>query len=196
LRLLLLGPPGAGKGTQGVRLASALGVRHIAAGDVLRAEVERNTETGRRVARFLSSGELAPDDLIINALMPALVAAAGCGGYILDGFPRTERQASELDALSAQLGIPIEGAVYLDVQADELERRLLARAKIEGRDDDTSAVIARRLAVFAASTRPMIDRYARRGILITVDGTQPADGLTVEIKNRLAARKDKRVGGT
>ena len=186
MRLLLLGAPGAGKGTQGARLASALRIRHIAAGDVLRREVERNTETGRRAARFLRDGELAPDDLIIDALMPALVAATGSGGYLLDGFPRTDRQAQALDELSTQLGIPIERAVYLDVQEKELERRLLARAEIEGRADDTRDVIARRLEVFATTTRPMIDRYAQRGILLTVDGTRPPEELTAEIQRRLS----------
>jgi len=192
VRLLLLGAPGAGKGTQGARLASALGVRHIAAGDVLRHEVERKTETGRRAGRFLRAGELAPDELIIDALMPALVAAAARGGYILDGFPRTERQAGALDAISAELDIPLEGAVYLDVPDEELQRRLLARAKIEGRSDDTPDVIARRLEVFAASTRPLIDRYKAQGILVTVDGSGPVDELTNEIRSRLAERSAAR----
>jgi adenylate kinase len=188
LRLLLLGPPGAGKGTQGARLATTLSIRHIAAGDVLRLEVKRNTETGRRAGRFLRAGELAPDELIIEALMPALVAAAERGGYILDGFPRTEPQARELDAISAQLEIPLEAAVYLDVPDEELKRRLLARAEIEGRADDAPDVIARRLEVFAATTRPMIDRYEQRGILVTVDGTRPVDELALEIQTRLAER--------
>ena len=188
MRLLLLGPPGAGKGTQGARLASALAVQHIAAGDVLRNEVERKTETGRRARRFLRAGELAPDELIIEALMPALVAAAGRGGYILDGFPRTTPQALELDRISGDLSIPLEGAVYLDVPEDELTRRLLARAEIEGRSDDTPDVIARRLEVFAATTRPMVDRYEQREILLTVDGTRPIDEITGELRDRLAAR--------
>ena len=188
MRLLLLGPPGAGKGTQGAGLASALGVRHIAAGDVLRAEVARKSAVGLRAGRFLRAGELAPDDLIIDALMPTLVAAAERGGYILDGFPRTAPQAEELDTISAELNIPLEAAVYLDVPEEELTRRLLARAEIEGRSDDTPDVIARRLEVFADTTRPMIDRYAARKILVTVDGTRPVEEITSEIRGRLAAR--------
>src|SRR5215213_5886950 len=181
MRLLLLGPPGAGKGTQGARLASALGVRHIAAGDVLRAEVERRSAVGLRAGRFLRAGELAPDEVIIEALMPALVAAAQRGGYILDGFPRTAAQAQELDVISAELSIPIESAVYLAVPEEELTRRLLARAEIEGRSDDTPEVIARRLEVFGEATRPMISRYEERGILVTVDGTRPVDEITSEM---------------
>jgi adenylate kinase len=185
VRLLLLGPPGSGKGTQGARLASALAVSHIAAGDVLRAEVERNTSTGRRAARYLRAGELAPDDLIIDAMTPALVAAAARGGYVLDGFPRTPAQARELDKISAELGIPLDAAIYLDVPTEELERRLLARAEIEGRTDDTPDVIARRLDVFAATTRPMIDRYEQRGVLVTVDGSRAVDDITSDIRSRL-----------
>jgi adenylate kinase len=188
VRLLLLGAPGAGKGTQGARLADALEIQHIAAGDVLRNEVARKSRVGLRAGRFLRAGELAPDDLIIDALMPALVAAAARGGYILDGFPRTAPQARELDAISADLDVPLEAAVYLDVAEDELTRRLLARAEIEGRSDDTPDVIARRLEVFAEATRPLIDRYEQRGILLAVDGSRPVDELTSEIRNRLAAR--------
>ena len=192
MRLLLLGAPGAGKGTQGARLADALEIEHIAAGDVLRTEVARKSRVGLRAGRFLRAGELAPDDLIIDALMPALVAAAARGGYILDGFPRTAPQARELDAISADLDVPLEVAVYLDVAEDELTRRLLARAEIEGRSDDTPDVIARRLEVFAEATRPLIDRYEQRGILLAVDGSRPVDELTSEIRNRLAARAIQR----
>jgi adenylate kinase len=185
---VLLGPPGAGKGTQGARLASNVNVRHIAAGDVLRDEVDRASETGRRAGRFLRCGELVPDDLIIDALTPALVAAAGRGGYVLDGFPRTVTQARELDAIGARLNIPLEGAVYLDVPPKELRRRLLARAESEGRDDDTPEVIRRRLEVFAAMTRPVIDRYQRRGIMVTVDGTRSIGEITTEILDRIGER--------
>ena len=190
MRLLLLGPPGAGKGTQGRRLAAVLGIQHIAAGDVLRAEVARKSAVGLRAGRFLRAGELAPDDLVVDALMPALVAAAGRGGYILDGFPRTAPQARDLDTLSSHLNIPLEAAVYIDVPEDELTRRLLARAEIEGRSDDTPDVIARRLEVFAEATRPMIDRFEQLGILVTVDGTGAVDEITNEIRDRLAARVD------
>ena len=192
MRLLLLGAPGAGKGTQGARLADALEIQHIAAGDVLRDEVARKSRVGLRAGRFLRAGELAPDDLIIEALMPALVAAAARGGYILDGFPRTVPQARELDAISADLNVPLEAAVYLDVAEHELTRRLVARAEIEGRSDDTPDVIARRLEVFAEATRPLIDRYEQRGILLAVDGSRPVDELTSEIRNRLAARAIQR----
>jgi adenylate kinase len=192
VRLLLLGAPGAGKGTQGARLASTMAIRHIATGDVLRAEVESNSETGRRAARYLRCGELVPDDLIIDALTPALVAAAGRGGYILDGFPRTAAQARELDAIGARLNIALECAVYIDVPQHALRQRLLARAELEGRSDDTPDVITRRLQIFAATTRPVIERYRQLGILVTVDGSDSVDEITNEILDRLSERSGAR----
>jgi adenylate kinase len=184
-RLLLIGPPGAGKGTQGTRLSEELGVEHIAVGDLLRAEVSRGTPLGRRVEECLSSGELVSDELIADVLKPALVEANERGGFILDGFPRTLEQAEIADELGRRRGVPLDAVVYLDVAESELRRRLLARAEVEGRSDDTAEVIDRRLELFAEATEPLIDLYEQRGILVKADGARPVDDVSREILERI-----------
>jgi adenylate kinase len=179
--IVLLGAPGSGKGTQGLRLAEALGVEHIAAGDVLRAHVYGETKLGLQVAGLLREGELVPDKLITDALTPTLTNAVAQGGYILDGFPRTVAQAHRLDRLGQRLGIAPRCIVNLDVGQAELQRRLLARAGEQGRSDDTPEVIARRLEVFRSTTAPVIDVYRDRGVLIEVDGAQAPDEITQTI---------------
>ena len=186
MRILLLSPPGGGKGTQGARLSERLGVPHVAAGDLLRREVASGSPAGERAAAYVRRGELVPDELIIDVLEPALAEAAARGGFILDGFPRTVEQAHAADEMTRRLDAPLEAVVYLDVPEDELERRLLARAGIEGRSDDTPAVIARRFRVFEQETEPLIDFYAQRGILLRADGRQDVEGITEEVLEQLA----------
>jgi adenylate kinase len=178
MRLLLIGPPGSGKGTQGERLAAELGVQHIAAGDVLRAHVYGETRLGLQVAGLLREGELVPDKLITDALTPTLSAAAEAGGYILDGFPRTEAQAERLDRLGQRLDVAPQRVIHLDVDDAELQRRLLARAETQGRSDDTPDGIARRLEVFRTTTSPVVELYRERGVLIEVDGARTPDEIT------------------
>ena len=173
MRMLLLGPPGGGKGTQGARLSAQLGVAHIAVGDLLRQEVSAETPLGVRVAEYMTRGELVPDELIIDALTPRLVATEG---FILDGFPRTLAQAQTADE-----AIPLDVVVYLDVREQELRRRLLARAELEGRADDTPDVIARRLHVYADATAPLIELYRERGRLVEIDGEQAAEAITDQV---------------
>ena len=141
MRLLLLGGPGSGKGTQGARLAGRLEVEHVAAGDALRAEVKRGTEIGARAAAYIEAGELVPDEVVVDLMTPIVAAAAQAGGYILDGFPRNLAQAHVADDAWERRGIGLEAVVYLEVPEPELRRRLLARAEIEGRSDDTPEVI-------------------------------------------------------
>ncbi len=184
-RLLLLAPPGGGKGTQGSRLRERLGVEHLAMGDILRAEVEGGSPAGDRASAYLERGELVPDDVILDLLTPPLVAAAQQGGYILDGFPRTVAQAEALDELGERHGIPLQAVVYLDVDDAELERRLLARAHEQGRRDDTPEVIARRIELFHSDTSPLVDFYEQRGMLERIDGTRDVDDITAEILARL-----------
>jgi adenylate kinase len=185
-RLLLLGPPGAGKGTQGARLSEELGVPHIAVGDLLRAEARRGTPLGRRVENCLRQGELVSDELIADVIAPALVAANERGGFILDGFPRTVAQAEIADELGRRHGVPLEAVVSLDVAEPELRRRLLERADVEGRSDDTADVIDRRLELYAEATEPLIALYDKRGMLVATDGARPADEVTRDIIDRLA----------
>jgi adenylate kinase len=188
MRLLLLAPPGAGKGTQGARLADRLGVQHVAAGDLLRAEARAGTPAGREAAAYQKRGDLVPDAIVFDVLTPLVVAAVARGGYILDGFPRTLPQATAAAALGARLGLTLEAVVYLYASETVLVRRLLDRAGQGGRSDDTAAVIRHRLDVFTTTTSPLIDYYRGRGILLAVDAEQPPEAVTTEILSRLSDR--------
>jgi len=186
VRLLLLAPPGAGKGTQGERLAAWAGVRHIAAGDLLRAEARAGGPLGTEIAACQSRGDLVPDQIVLDVLIPAVTEAAGRGGYILDGFPRTLPQATAAADLAARLGVTLQAAVYLHAPEEVLTRRLLARAAQEGRADDTADVIRHRLQVFAETTGPLVPYYKERGILVEVAADQPPDCVTADIEARLS----------
>jgi adenylate kinase len=185
MKLLLIGPPGSGKGTQGVRLAERFGVEHIAAGDLLRHEVETQTPLGQQVADYLDRGELVPDQLIIDLVMPKLLAAAAANGYVLDGFPRSVGQAVEARRLAERADSAATAAVFLDAPEDELADRLLKRAMTEGRSDDTAEVIHTRLRVFNEVTQPLLDFYADRGLLHVVDATTSVDDVTAAIIDAL-----------
>jgi adenylate kinase len=188
MRLLLLAPPGAGKGTQGERLADRLGVRHVCAGELLRAEARAGTLTGREIAAYQQRGDLVPDAIVFEVLTPLVVAAVAGGGYILDGFPRTLPQTTAAAALGARLGLTLQAVVYLYAHEAVLVQRLLGRATHGGRSDDTSAVIRHRLEVFTTTTSPLIDYYRDRGILVAVDADRPPETVTTEVLARLSER--------
>ena len=188
MRLLLLAPPGAGKGTQGERLAARFGVRHIAAGDLLRAEARAGTPLGRQIAAVQERGDLVPDQIVLDVLTPAVVEAAARGGFILDGFPRTLPQATAAAELAARLGVTLHAAVYLYAPEEVLTQRLLARAGQGGRSDDTADVIRHRLQVFAEMTGPLVSYYTERGILLAVDADQPPESVTADIEARLSEK--------
>jgi adenylate kinase len=186
VRLLLLAPPGAGKGTQGERLADRLAVRHVSAGERLRAEAQAGTPVGREIAAYLDRGDLVPDAIVFDVLTPVVVAAVAAGGYILDGFPRTLPQATAAAALGARLGLTLDAAIHLYAPEAVLVQRLLGRAGRGGRSDDTSAVIRHRLELFTTTTSPLIDYYRDRGILLAVDADRPPEAVTTEILARLS----------
>ncbi|HEX4094888.1 MAG TPA: adenylate kinase [Trebonia sp.] len=186
MRLLLLAPPGAGKGTQGERLAAWSGAEHIAAGDLLRAEAQTGTDLGKKIAADQARGDLVPDQIVLDVLLPAIAAAAARNGFILDGFPRNLPQAVAAAEAAAERGFTLQAALYLKAPEEVLMERLLARARQEGRSDDTADVIRHRFQVFAETTGALVPYYAERGILITVNGDQPPDAVTAEIKDRLA----------
>jgi adenylate kinase len=188
---LLLAPPGAGKGTQGERLAAWSGARHIAAGDLLRAHALAATPLGREIAAHQARGDLVPDQVVLDVLTPIVVGAAAAGGYILDGFPRTRPQATAAAELAARLGVSLDAAIYLYAPDEVLTQRLLDRASQSGRADDRADVIRHRLRVYAETTGPLVPYYEERGILVAVDANQPPDAVTTGIRDglsRLAAR--------
>jgi adenylate kinase len=158
LNVLLVGPPGAGKGTQGERLSERLGLTHIATGDLLRAEVAAGTELGRQAAAIMRRGELVPDEVIIGMVLPRITQAARGNGYLLDGFPRTVEQTREARRIAATDAVRPHAVVYLEVPREELIRRILERASIEGRADDNVQTVQKRLEVFDEATRPLIDQ--------------------------------------
>jgi adenylate kinase len=186
VRLLLLAPPGAGKGTQGERLAAWSGARHIAAGDLLRAEARAGGGLGQEIAAHQARGDLVPDQIVLAVLTPVVVEAAAGGGYILDGFPRTLPQATAAAELGARLGVTLDAAVYLHAPDAVLTQRLLDRASQSGRSDDVADVIQHRLRVYAETTGPLVPYYTDRGILVAVDADQPPDSVTADIQSRLS----------
>ncbi len=175
MRLLLIGAPGAGKGTQAVRLAEHFGITHISSGDLLRQHVTDGTTFGRQVQEFVSRGDLVPDHMVLDMLRKPIVEASARGGYVLDGFPRTVEQAEIAYETARELGVAVQVAAYLEAGRDELVRRLLARGR---GSDDTQDVIEHRLEVYEAKTRPMIDYYANRERLVTVNGARPPDEVS------------------
>jgi adenylate kinase len=181
VKVLLIGPPGSGKGTQGARLAAQLGVEHIATGDLLRAEVAAGSSIGREVSAMLDRGELVPDSVIIDMVMPRIVAASESGGYLLDGFPRSVDQAVEARKLAEQGDAAPDAVIYLDVDRDELMRRILARAAAQGRTDDNEATVEKRLTVFEEATRPLVEYYRERGLLSVIDAAQDERAVTAAI---------------
>lgn len=178
MRLLLIGAPGAGKGTQAVRLAERLGIAHISSGDLLRRHVTEGTALGKQVQQYVSHGDLVPDQIVLDMLRKPIVAASQAGGYVLDGFPRTVEQAEIAYDTARELGVAVQVAIHLAVDRDELVRRLLARGR---GTDDTQEVIEHRLEVYQAKTEPMVAYYAERELLITVDGSQPMDDVTAAV---------------
>ena len=186
MRLLLLAPPGAGKGTQGERLAAWSGVRHIAAGDLLRAQAQAGNRPDREIAACQARGDLVLDQVVLDVLTPAVVEAAARGGYILDGFPRTLPQAHAAADIAARFGVTLDAAVHLHAPQEVLTRRLLDRASRGGRTDDRADVIRHRLEVFTETTGPLVPYYSQRGILVAVDADQPPDAVTADIQAGLS----------
>jgi adenylate kinase len=186
MNILLIGPPGSGKGTQGARVADALGLEHIAVGDALRAEVAAGTQLGEQLKQHLDRGELAPDELVMQLVVPPALAASASRGYVLDGFPRSVPQAAEARKLAAPAQARPDLVVYLDAPADVLVQRLLARSQAQGRSDDTEEVIRRRLRIFEEATAPLLAYYRDEGLARVVDATRSPDEIT-EVILALAA---------
>jgi adenylate kinase len=182
MRLLLIGAPGAGKGTQAKRLAERFSITHISSGDLLRQHVQDQTSLGQKIKAYVDAGDLVPDAMVMDMLRKPVVAAVESGGYVLDGFPRTVDQAKAAFDVAHELGVAVQAAVHLDVPDDVLIRRLLARGRGA---DDTEEVISHRLQVYREKTIPLLDYYAGREWMFTVDGTQSPDQVHQDIGGRL-----------
>jgi adenylate kinase len=182
MRLLMVAPPGAGKGTQAARLAEHYGIVHLSSGDLLRKEVAAGTAIGRIAAGYVSRGDLVPDELVMQMLVGPVRRAVESGGYVLDGFPRTVRQAEEAYAWARQEGgVELMAVVHLVVPRPELRRRMLERAAAEGRVDDTEETIEHRLDVYDRETEPLIGYYSGRGLVVDINGEQAVDDVFAEI---------------
>lgn len=179
--LVLLGPPGSGKGTQAARLTAKYGIPQIATGDILRAAVEAGTPLGKRVKAFLDRGELVPDSLVVDIIRHRLAEPDTQQGFILDGFPRTVPQAQALDGLLTELQRPLDAVLYLQVDRQLLLDRLSHRAEVDQRSDDRPEIIAHRIDVFLDQTAPLIDYYRRQSKLRLIDGTRPPDEVAAAI---------------
>lgn len=205
MRMVLLGPPGAGKGTQAKTLAEHFGIAHISTGDILRQQVKEGTELGRRAQEFMAAGALVPDDLIIRMVEGRLAEADCAGGFLLDGFPRTEAQAEALAALLERQDQGLHSVALLVVEDEELVRRLSGRRSCPGcgavyhtvfsppretgrcdacggslvqREDDREQTVRHRLLVYHRQTQPLVEFYQERGLLVTVEGAGPIESVS------------------
>jgi adenylate kinase len=188
VRVVLIGPPGAGKGTQAVLIAEHFSCGDVATGDIFRANVAEGTPFGRAAQRYMDSGDLVPDELVIAMVMDRLAERDCEAGFVLDGFPRTVAQAEALDHRLAQLDTPLDAALNFEVTEEELFRRLAGRSAALHRSDDTEQTIRHRLEVFAEKTQPLVDYYAHRGLLIAVDAIGAVEAVTTRILDALMAK--------
>jgi adenylate kinase len=181
MRLVLMGPPGAGKGTQAQVVAGRLGIPHVSTGDIFRFNVREGTPLGRQAQQYMDAGEYVPDD-VTNAMVRDRLGQPDCRpGFLLDGYPRTLDQVTELDDILGALGTRLDRVIELTVDREEVVQRLVRRAEEQGRSDDTEDVIRRRLDVYAEQTAPLIAVYGERGLLISVDGMGAVDQVSTRI---------------
>lgn len=185
MRFLIMGPPGAGKGTQAVRLAERIGGAHISTGDIFRANVSQQTELGQTAQQYMDAGKYVPDEVTNAMVRDRLAQDDARDAFILDGYPRTLDQVETLDGILGELGSQLDGVLSLVVNKEELIARLLKRAETSGRADDTEEVIRHRQDVYSEETSPLVKVYGDRGLLIEVDGMGDMDDVAERIEKAL-----------
>lgn len=185
MRLVLLGAPGSGKGTQAVSLKTALGVPHVSTGDLLRAAVKAGTPLGLKAKAVMEAGQLVSDDIVLGMLEERLAEGDAAKGFILDGYPRNVAQCAALEALLARIGQPIDVAVKLDVPNELIVERIAGRAAAEGRKDDTPETVRERLRVYSEQTEPVAGYFAQKGKLVVIDGVGALDEVFARITTAL-----------
>ncbi|MER6974811.1 adenylate kinase [Nocardioides sp. NPDC000445] len=181
MRIIIMGPPGAGKGTQAKHLARHFGIPAISTGDIFRANVSLATPLGLEAKRYLDAGEYVPDEITNNMVRDRIGEPDASNGFLLDGYPRTLAQVEELDGMISPTGDEIDAVISLVVDEDEVVERLLQRAQTEGRADDTEDIIRRRQEIYLEQTAPLIDAYRERGLIVEVDGLGEVDEVTKRI---------------
>ena len=186
-RLLIVGPPGAGKGTQAERIVEKLGVPAISTGDIFRANVSNETELGVLAKSYMDKGEYVPDSVTNEMVESRLGEDDATNGFLLDGYPRTVAQVEALDGMLDKLGVALDAVILLDVESEAIVQRLLQRGKEQGRSDDNEETIRRRIDVYGEQTTPLIDIYDKRGLVKRVDGMKDIDAVTADILAALGA---------
>ena len=185
MNILLLGPQGSGKGTQAKRIADEYGLVHVATGDILRGAIASGSEFGKKVEPILASGGLVPDDLMVELIRERLQEDDAQEGFVLDGFPRTQPQAEALDPMLRDIDRELTVVFELQIQDGSCKERLLKRAAIEGREDDTLEVIERRLNTYHEQTEPLVEHYRTRGNLVGIHADRPIDEVFAEVQKAL-----------
>lgn len=186
LNLVLFGPPGAGKGTQSDKIIKTYDLEHLSTGEILRAEIATESELGQIAKSFIDKGELVSDEIVINMVKSKITTEKNETGYIFDGFPRTVKQAEELDKILAGVNAQISGIIALDVDQQELEKRLATRSKVSGRSDDTNmSIIRNRLDIYNRTTLPVLDFYKKQGKLQLIDGMGTIEEIFLRIKSAI-----------
>ncbi len=185
MRIILMGPPGAGKGTQAKVIAERLSIPAISTGDIFRANVSQETELGLEAKRYMDAGDYVPDEVTNGMVRDRIAEDDAAGGFLLDGYPRTVAQVAELDAMLADSGQSLDAVVVLTVDKEEVVQRLLKRAQDEGRSDDTEDVMRHRQDVYSEQTAPLIEVYGERGLLVEVDGMGAVPDVTARVFDAL-----------
>ncbi len=191
MKLLLIGPPGAGKGTQASKLSEVFGIPAISTGDIFRANVKNETPLGLEAKSYMDRGAYVPDDLTNKLVRDRLQNPDCVNGFLLDGYPRTADQVNELDNILTETDSSLDAVIQLTADTDEVVRRLAKRAVEQGRSDDTEDVIRNRMAIYEDQTAPLISLYAARGLLIMVDGLGEIDAVTSRIVEALNAKNQR-----